>query len=79
MAIKATKNKLMCKIDIPGITKEQADDIEARIDEFERDHEQSAVNGGPGWVKKMSPQVAAWAIGPTALAALWLILAYIIY
>ena len=56
--------KEMMPIHFPGITKEQEAEIEARLQEFERDHEPDVVNGGAGYVPKIKNGdfIAAWAV-----------------
>lgn len=49
---------------VSGITPEQQTELEKRISEFERDHEQDLILGGPGYVPKIhnSDFIIAWVI-----------------
>lgn len=41
------------RISVPGVPQELLDEIEARIEEFEREHEPDVLQGGPGWVSRI--------------------------
>ncbi len=43
------------RINLPGVPRELAEEIEARIEEFEREHEADVARGGPGWVPRVRP------------------------
>lgn len=73
---KATNNKLMCPVDINGLDEGIAREIEGIIDEFEQEHEESAVSGNAGWVPCMKPFHYACAAIPNAAFLIWLVIAY---
>lgn len=62
-------------IELPGLTEELRADIDARITEFEAQHEADVLRGGAGWVPRVTGRDYAIAIGVNALFAIWLVIA----
>ena len=62
---------------VPGVDESLAADIEARIAEFERDHEATVAAGGPGWVPRIRPSDYAVAIAVNLVITIWLIVALV--
>ena len=62
---------------VPGITEEQKLNLETRISDFERDHENDLIHGGPGYVPHIekSDFIIAWVINAIlAVYYFWAIL-----
>lgn len=62
-------------IELPGLTEELRADIEARITEFETQHEPDVLRGGAGWVPRVTRRDYAVAIAVNALFVIWLVIA----
>ena len=62
-------------IRMSGVSDDLAVDIEQRIDEFERTHEQDVLRDGPGWVPRIRGIDYAIAIAINAVIVVWLIVA----
>lgn len=65
--------KVIMPINFPGITKEMEEELEARLEDFEKNHEDDVVHGGPGYVPKIRNMdfIIAWGIN-IVLGIYWL-------
>lgn len=65
------------QVNLPGIPADLARDIDARIREFEREHQASVLADGPGWVPRIRGSDYALAVAVNALIIVWLVVALV--
>lgn len=70
-----THKKVPLPIELPGLEEGLRKEIEARVDEFEREHLDSAMAGGDGYVAKIKMRDYAIAITLNVIVIIWLIIA----
>lgn len=61
------------RVDLPGVDAQLTEEIERRIDEFEREHEPAVLRDGPGWVPRIRRTDYLIAIAVNAVIVIWLI------
>lgn len=59
---------------LPGLDAELRRDLEQRLHEFEAEHQQEVMRGGPGWVPRIRRVDYAIAIAINAVIVLWLVI-----
>lgn len=59
---------------ISGLSKEFTKDLEERVSEFEREHENDLSHGGSGWVPRIRGIDYLIAICLNAIITIWLII-----
>lgn len=64
-------------VDVPGLSKEMAADLEARITEFEEKHQDDVLNGKDGFVPKLKKKDWIIAITVNGLIAMYYIIALV--
>ena len=65
------------KVYLAGLDEETNDTLNERIEYFEANHEKDIVNGGDGWVPRLSPGNYAFAGVINLAITVWLIVALI--
>lgn len=63
-------------VDLPGLDEKLRQDIEERIEEFERKHLADVLNGGDGWVPRVRTIDYIISVGINLVPIIWLIIAY---
>jgi hypothetical protein len=65
-------------LDLRGVPTELVDEVEARVVEFEREHQASVDAEGPGWVPRIRSADYVIAAAVNVALIVWLILAMIL-
>lgn len=66
-------------INYPGLTKEMQAELEIRLQEFEKDHLDDVIHGGPGYVPKIRKVDFAIAWSINIAIGIWYIAAVLLY
>ena len=61
-------------MNLSGLSEDLRDSIEERVNEFEREHEEHLIYGGPGWVPRIRRFDYAIAVVINVALAIWLVL-----
>jgi hypothetical protein len=64
------------RVDLPGLDERMRQEIQERVDEFDREHLHSAWNGGPGWVPRITGRDYAIAVAINLVIVVWMIVAF---
>lgn len=64
-------------VNVPALTPELKRNVEERIREFERDHDDEVVRGGPGWVSRISPADYVVAVIVNVILLVWMVVAFV--
>lgn len=65
------------RVTLPGLDEELRADIEARIAEFEAEHQSDVIAGGPGWVPRLKASDYLWAVVVNVAIIVWLVVALV--
>jgi len=65
------------RMNLSGLSADLKHSIEDRVNEFEQEHEDVLINGGPGWVPRIHKFDYAIAIVISASLTLWLFITLI--